>query len=119
MGSKHSDHTQNVNGDGETRHRNKTQQSSLLPPQIKCLVYLHEYWSWLQLETVLSPLETAARVRAPGVASHGVAEYIYYADTVWSVLGLAWPAPADEATTRDRRGRPGNIGTIQCSLLTA
>ena len=67
----------------------------------------------------MSPLETAARVRAPGVASHGVAEYIYYADTVWSVLGLAWPAPVEDATTRDRMGRPGNTGTIQCSLLTA
>ena len=45
-----------------------------------------------QLETVVSPLETAAaRVRARDVASHGVAEYIYYADTVWSVLCLAWP----------------------------
>ena len=58
-----------------------------------------------QLETVVSPLETAAaRVRARDVKSHGVAEYIYYADTVWSVLspGLVL-APAEDGTTRDRR----------------
>ena len=74
-----------------------------------------------QLETVVSPLETAAaRVRARDVKSHGVAEYIYYADTVWSVLSLAWHLPRmAQPGTGDRRCRPGNIGTIQCSILIA
>ena len=65
-----------------------------------------------QLETVVSPLETAAaRVRARDVKSHGVAEYIYYADTVWSVLSLAWPRHLPrmpQPGTGDRRCRPGN-----------
>ena len=110
----------NVNGDGDgdtaIRHSNP----------LYCLPRLNVWCIYMnidpgkQLETVVSPLETAARVRAHDVKSHGVAEYIYYADTVWSVLCLAWPRHLPrmpQPGTGDRRCRPGNIETIQCSAV--
>ena len=72
-----------------------------------------------QLETVVSPLETAAaRVRARDVKSHGVAEYIYYADTVWSMLG-AVPGPGTCRGWHNQGQETGGVALVTSGQSSA